>query len=374
MNLFFGKPGIFIPGFLYIGTVKKRENWVIKPETIRKILVVQIRAIGDVLLTVPALTALRRAFPEAELNLLTDPVVGQLLEGLDCLDGLIPFPANFGLRKKISLFRQIRESEYDLVIDYQGTPGTAQIVWFSGALLRLGWKMQRRQWAYNLYSQANRQRDYVARQKCNALKELGINAPLSPLRVHLKAEWVAAARQYLDSLNLKPTALKINLTPLGKRQARTYPAEKMAALTRLLVNEWGAEVFYNFMPNERSYAEEVARQAGVKVHLLPEWPLTTFAAYLSLVDLHISYDNGPKHLAIALNTPTVALFATDPPELWHPPSSENHKAVVSTVPCRFCGLRECQLMVCVKQIEPRQIMAAAGEIPVIQNYLTQGRK
>ncbi len=337
---------------------------------IRKILVIQLRAIGDVVLTTAVLPVLREHFPAARLHFLTDALSAPLLQGLPHLDKIVVYP--YSVKNVLGVARfipEIRREKYDLVIDYQGTPGTAYLTRFSGAEYRLGWEMRRRQWAYNLHSAANRNREYVAVQKCRALEALGIRQVNTGLELAVGEEELATVDAYLENLQIGPERLRVNMTPLGKRQARQWFPERMAGLADLLAERHGAALFFNRAPGEAAAAESIAAAARHTVHVLPAWPLRTFAAFLSRMDLHFSYDNGPKHLATAVGTPTLSLFATDPPQLWNPAGDDNHPFILSGVPCRFCGLRACPLMICMKQIEPVQVLKKIEEIPAIRHKL-----
>lgn len=334
---------------------------------IHKILVIQLRAIGDVVLTTAALTILRKHFPGAQIHFLTMPPTAALLAELPELNRVIPYPYRpeqlLGIPRMIPRLRQER---YDLVIDYQGTPGTAYLTRFSGARYRLGWKMKRRQWAYNLTSTANARREYVAVQKCRALREIGIDELTGRTKIAISRSDRQVVRDYFKSIGVGEADLKINITPVGKRQTRQWEAPKIAELSDWLTGELGARVFYNWAPGERQEAERRASLCRHPVQLLPQWPLTTFAAYLSQVDLHFSYDNGPKHLAIAVGTPTLSLFATDPPELWNPLADEDHPFLLADVPCRFCGLKECDSMICMRQITVEMVIDQIRRMPALR--------
>ncbi len=346
----------------------------IKTSHIRKILIIQLRAIGDVVLTTAVLPVLRNHFPHAEIHFLTGYGVDKLIRGLEYLDEVFVYDRSqkniVGIFKYIN---KIRRKDYDLVIDYQGTPGTAYLTKFSGATYRLGWEIKRRLWAYNLYSDAHRNEDYVAVQKCQALSELGIRETQSETFVNISESNIKTVHNYFTELSINRSRLLVNITPKGKRQTRQWYPEKIAALADLLIEKHETKVFYNWAPGELDYVKNVATLSRNKVHILPGWPLEIFAAYLSQVDLHFSYDNGPKHIAIATGTPTLCLFATDSPVLWNPLNDQNHPYLLADVPCRFCGLRQCDLMICMKQIEPEDVMNKIESMPAIEHKLLNGQ-
>lgn len=338
--------------------------------TFQKVLVIQLRALGDVVLTTAAVSILKKNFPHARIHFLTSPGIDSLLKDLPEIDRMLTLPvASKNPATLAKMLLKIRQNKYDLVIDFQGTPGTAFLTKFSGAPSRLGWKMKRRQWAYNIYSAANRKREYVALQKCRVLSEIGIHEVTTQIRISIGESDILTVEKYLDSLKIDRNRLLVNITPKGKRQARTWFPEKTARVADLLIQKYGAVIFYNYGPGEKDYLLRVKALNKGAVNILPEWPLRIFAAFMSQIDLHFSYDNGPKHLAVALGTPTLSLFATDPPELWNPPDTPNHAFILADVPCKFCGLRNCDLMICMKKIEPEDVLKKIEKIPGIREKL-----
>jgi ADP-heptose:LPS heptosyltransferase len=324
---------------------------------IRKILVIQLRAIGDVILTTPVLSVLRGSFPNAKIYFLTTPGIHLLLQNLKVVDAVITYPdSTANPLEFFRFYKNIVDQSFDLVIDYQGTPGSAIITKVSRARYRLGWRMERRQWAYNLFSEANRENNYVPVQKCHALEVIGIQQIETRTMINIPESDKLCIEEYFSEQQINPENLLINISPKGKRPARQWEPSKFARLVDLLVEKYHATVFYSWAPGEKAFVSEIAALSRNKPLILPLWSLTRFAAFLSKVDLHISYDNGAKHMAIAVGTPTISLFATDFPYLWNLKDEKNHPFVLAGVPCVYCRLRECPLMICMKKIEPDNIM------------------
>jgi ADP-heptose:LPS heptosyltransferase len=283
-----------------------------------------------------------------------------------------PEPAG-AIHKLFTFFLKIRNNHYDLVIDYQCTPGTAQVSWISRAGWRLGWKMQRRQWAYNLYSEANNSPNYVAVQKSRALKEIGIHEKIEDLKVHLNAENFDEVDRFFRDREIDLKNLMVNMTPVGQVQTRQWEAEKYVTLADLLIQKHNATVFFSGKREDQEFLTSLVSRSKHGIQVLPVWPLDLFTAFLSKVDLHFSYDNGPKHLAIAVGTPTLSLFATDPPFLWNPPDSHNHPFILADVPCKFCRLTQCPLMICMKSIEPEMVLTEIENIPAIRGKINSSK-
>jgi heptosyltransferase-3 len=340
-----------------------------RPEVseIKKILVVQLRAIGDVVLTTPVLTVLKEYFPDAQIFFLTSRGIHLLLQNLKIVDSVITYPhSDFNPFEYFRFYKYIFNQSFDLVIDYQGTPGSAFITKISRAKYRLGWRMKRRQWAYNLYSEANRENDYVPVQKCHALEEIGIHQVETRTMINIPDSEKLFIKKYFIEQQINPENFLVNISPKGKRPARQWEPSKFARLADLLVEKYSATVFYSWAPGEENYVSKIAELSKNKPILLPLWSLTRFSAFLSKVDLHISYDNGAKHMAIAVGTHTISLFATDFPYLWNPKDEVNHPFVLAGVPCVYCRLRECPLMICMKKIDPEDIIRLIAKMPLLR--------
>jgi len=334
---------------------------------IDKILVIQIRAIGDVVLTTPVFSVLRKNLPQAELHFLTGSNIAGIVQGLPEVQKVLTIPSSFW--RHPAFYFKIFRARYQLVIDYQCTPGSALITWLTRASYRIGWKMKRRQWAYNLHSSANAKQEYVSIQKCRVLELLGIRDLNTRLRIQWSDEDQQVVREYFARLGIDKTRLLVNITPKGKRSARQWLPEKIIELTNQLSEKYQAIVFYNWGKEDLVDVKTIAVACHRSPLVLPSWPLPVFSAFLAEVDLHISYDNGPKHLALAVDTATLSLFATDAPVLWNPVNDPNHPYILADVPCRLCRLKQCPLMICMKQIELEDVLRIVQGIPAIQTKL-----
>lgn len=346
---------------------------MVEPDRIKKILLIQKRAIGDVVLTTAVFPVLRRHFPQAELHFLTGSGIGPLLQPAPELDRVLeyPYPSSY-LPGVFHFLPTIRREKYDLVVDFQATPGTASLTYFSGAPLRLGWANNSRKFAYNLTSRANEVDEYVAVQKCKMLRAVGIEEVNDRIRLKISAAALEKAQKMIGNPR-DAGRLLVNISVKGKRQARHWFPDRYARLTDLLAERYRAKVFYNRAPGEKEYVENVAALCRHRPEILPECSLETFAAILAGMDLHISYDNGPKHMAVAVETPTICFYGSANPLHWHPPGRPEHIAILPDVPCRLCGKRNCGLMICMEEITPEQVCDLLSEIPSIQKKIQSGR-
>src|SRR5215471_11279527 len=140
-----------------------------------RILVIQFRQIGDVLLSTPVLRALRNSYPQSYIAFLTEPSPGRVLQGNALLDEVIIRPRHATWRQQWQLLRQIRRQRFDLVIDLIGNPRSAVLTRLSGARHRLAFARFPRSLLYTmLVTHHQPVQEYTAAKRLRLLEPLGI--------------------------------------------------------------------------------------------------------------------------------------------------------------------------------------------------------
>src|SRR5262249_21165186 len=149
-----------------------------------QILLVRLRLIGDVVLTTPAIRALRDAYPRARLSYLVEPVAAPIVRNNPHLDDVIVAAGPHApgrLRDDLRLSRELRRRRFDLAIDFHGGPRSSWLTWASGARQRIGYEVKGRAWMYT--TRVARTRELVPRHSVqnqwDLLEPLGIARPTS---------------------------------------------------------------------------------------------------------------------------------------------------------------------------------------------------
>lgn len=308
-----------------------------------KILVIQLRQIGDVVLTTTAVRALRARFPGARIDFLVAPPAHQVLEGHPAVDNVLVYDKALALR----WIRRVRAERYDWVVDFLSNPRSAWITLFSGAAVKAGWKQTGLSFLYNVKLEQTPGGAYVPLEKANALAPLGVPTPADVLPdVHSGARARA-----------KGPGPHVGFAPMSRRKTREWPARRWVELGRKLAAEDGARVSVFWGPGEKDACARIARECGAA--LAEETPhLLDLAARLSELDVLVTNCNGPKHLATAVGTRTVTVFGSSDPVAWNPPGDPRHLAVL---PERArCG--DCDPDACAK------CLAALAAIPAERVY------
>ncbi len=313
----------------------------------RRILVVQLRRIGDVLLSTPAARALKSKFPQASIHFLVEPPSVEVVRDQPFIDEVLVYdPRSFA--DTLAWLSRIRSRSYDLVVDFMGNPRTALLTFCSDAPYRAGPAHVFHRWAYNIRLPQSAQTFYAAREKIRMLAPLGVPDEASP-----RPMWPRAPRARAEDL--------VGLMPASRKVTRRWPAEHYAALGRLMRDKLGVKVLVFWGPGEQQLAQEVAEGIGKNAFLCPKTTsLQELAEQISRCKLVVTNCAGPKHIAVALDVPTLTIHSSSDPKAWTP-LTERHRAIRrDELHCIGCMKNECPYdLECVKELTPERVFAAA---------------
>jgi heptosyltransferase I len=296
-----------------------------------RILIVRLSAIGDVVLSVPTLCALRRAFPDSRIGWVVESVGAQLLQGHEDLNDL--FTTNKQAFRKPSEFfklaRVLRDWSPDVTIDLQGLAKSSLLAYFTGAKKRLGFAKgdydgrELSCWVNNTI--VSPKKSHLMLRGLELLKPLGIESETIEFKLPEHDSDRQFARETIHKLFGNSPYAVINVG--GRYASRIWPMDRYAAVANHLANHWGLNplVLWNGT-EEKTMAEELQRLCKAKVELAPTSTLTQLRSLIRGASLYVGSDTGPTHLSVAVETPTVGLIGPMPRERTGP-LGQFHRAV-----------------------------------------------
>jgi ADP-heptose:LPS heptosyltransferase len=277
-----------------------------------KILLIRIKAIGDVVLTLPAVAALRENYPSARITFLTSQENTTLLRGFEDVAEVISLDRG-ALRSKnpwrapahfVSLLRRLRAGGFDLVVDFQGNGESAWLTRLTGAPLRWGSVYNPGQgWAYTRRVERPKNM-HPAAGNLELLRQCGLTIGAARNEFILPAEALVAARKFFTDHRLDPDGRTLFLQPLTSSPHKNWPLQNYIQLAR----QWqaqGGQVIFGGGPADRE-ALQSALQAGFVVSA--GVPLLVTGGLLKLSTLAVGGDTGAVHLAVALGRRVVMLM------------------------------------------------------------------
>ncbi len=332
-----------------------------------RILVIRMSALGDVLLATPAIRALKRRFPSAEIDWLVDKAYLPLVEANPHAKPLLfdRRGRHAGPMGWLRLTHEVRERNYDLMIDLQSKVRSRLLRSFAGETHAL----KKRGFFKGLASLVGREQPYTRRhavdQFLRVLGPLEVVPDGRNLELVLTPPMVDEADRLLGPCPAENTQAErwVGIAPGAAWATKCWAPERFAAVTAELQRQGFTPVLLGG-PSDTEVME--ALRAA-----LPEGssPLDTMAlsvgglaAVIARCRLVLSGDTGPAHIAAALQIPSVAIFGPTSPERWRPLSlcSEVVRLPLPCSPCSNHGTRECpqEHHECMKMLPVQQVMAA----------------
>jgi len=329
--------------------------------------------VGDAMMTVPALREIRRLFPEAHITLATRPWAKGLFSGAEFIDELQVHEGS-GLRSVVQQVREWRKQSFDLAILFPNSLETALVASLARVPLRIGYATDGRQ---ALLTHALELPEWRS-VKHEVFYYLQIVAELEWLIKHeqtffnrqpdgslnISSGRQAAARDFLRSHgggSSNDGRVLIALCPGSiNSRAKRWPAERYAELGDRLIEELQAEVILIGSAAEVDVSHAVSRQMRKQpVVLTGQTDLAQLVAILSQVDLLVTNDTGPAHIASALGRPTLVIFGPTNP-LTTRPFSPYGQVLRQPPDCAPCMLRDCPIdHRCMTAITPADVFERA---------------
>jgi heptosyltransferase-3 len=341
----------------------------------KRILLTQLRRIGDVLMTTPAVRAVRETYPDAHIVYLTEAPSDQIFRNSPLVNEVWAADRNSSLLGRWRLMQDVRRGRFDAVVDFFSNPGSAQLAWFSGAPLRVGFAFRGRQWAYTEAIPPSRGLTYAAEDKLTLLEPLGIGprtgASLLP-EIFLPEEPRAYAARTLAGMDVAPDDLLVALCPVSRQPYKVWPAANFARIADILIERYQAKILMIAGPGEEHFVDAVrAEMVHFALPALDAPNLLEMAALMERCHLFVGNDGGPRHFAIAVGTPTVAVFGRPFPEHWTPPGVAEHRTASYDPGCKHnCTYPRCG-MECIRQVPYEPVQAHAEAL--LAEVLKDGR-
>lgn len=312
---------------------------MIAPDKFKKILVIDFGQVGDVVMSFPALSAIRERFSGSEIVVLAGKTPGALVRELKLADRVIAVDRVALLRgsklgsigKIITLAREIRRERFDLVIDLHSLYETNVLGFLSGAPDRLFADRNNRSLNFlgnfrpnpPVYDESL----HLTDNYLNVLRPLGIaNNGHRQKKVEVDRALVESVRTKVLGETDQNGRL-IGIAPGAGNQSRRWPLENFAELSHRFANS-ERQILVFLGPEEEAMIETVWELFGSDAQLVPGLTLTELAAAFSQIDLLISNDSGPAHLAAAVGLSLVLVSDKRAPVTYVPRSE--HLEVVQT--------------------------------------------
>lgn len=325
-----------------------------------RILIVRMSALGDIVHALPVLAALRRAWPDAQVDWIVDEAYASILslaEGLH--QRVVVRGKGPGAMGYLSAVRHLRAQNYDAALDLQGLIKSAVWAKLSGAARVIGFDRAhlREPMAASFYTETVVPFDapHVIQKNLSILKAFDL-AP-GPLELPLHPEAAMATTAALAAVGGARQYVVLN--PGAAWPNKRWPADRFGALAAELHAHTRLRSLVTWGPNEKALAEAVVSASDGAAGLAPPTAIADLAVIMRDAALVVSGDTGPLHIAAAMGTPLVGLYGPTWPERngpWNP----DDEVISRAGGCVCHHKRQClRGAPCINEIEVADVLAAA---------------
>jgi len=324
---------------------------------LKRVLIIKLRAIGDVVLVTPVFSNIKNAVPDAVVDVLVEEPSAPIVQDNPFVDNVIVLPRKRWEKmntiaawfESLQFIRDLRRNNYDTVIDLFGNPRSAFLTMVSGAKLRVGFKFRGRSLAYNLKVEPRGDRIHEVEFNLDALRAIGISAELTNPQIAVSEKDYKKIDDWIATSGLSDKKI-VGIHSWASWQAKEWPAEKFTALCDRIVNELGMKVVLVWGPGEKERAEKIKRSASSELYLAPQTTLRELAALMSRFNAVVATDSGPMHIAAAMDTPTLGIYGPTNWKLQGPFGSKNRVVYLKDLECLGCNLTECSKRTCMEDL------------------------
>lgn len=332
----------------------------------RRILVIKLRYLGDVLLSTPVVSSLRAAFPEAYLSMLVNPGTEAMIAHNPHLDEALMVERSASPLRQIRFALALRRRRFDLVIDLTDGDRAAILSRITGARTRVGFNREGL-WRGGLYTHivpVAQQPIPIIRQQLMALDLLGIPVVDSMPLLRTQPNDEAAAEEALARIGIEAGGSFVTVHPGARYWFKSWPAERFAGLIDYVQGKLGMKVVLLGGDQDREIERAILGQVGISGgSLVGRLEVTELAALMRRAALYVGNDNGAMHIAAAVGTPVVGLFGPSDPRVWGP-AGQGHLTIYKGSDCRPCFLRGCERGEenCMRLIQLDEVNAAVERV------------
>lgn len=326
-----------------------------------KILLIRLSSLGDIVLTTPAIRAIRAHFPEAYIAMLVAKQSADVLRQNPHLNEIIQFnriAKDKDTGEMLRIIRILRQRKFGLTFDFQRKFRTELLMFLSGAAERVG---KGKLCTIRVPKLDNK---HATERYFDLLHAAGIPAENCQLEIFLSKSERTDACYAFEEAGISEMQLKVGLFPGAGWKLREWMPERFASIGDRLVHHFNAQVMIFGGPKEVELVrtvENLMREPAIS--FAGTLQIRQLAACIEKCDLFLTNDTGPMHVAAAVGTPTVALFGPGN-HIRFQPLGDSHTIIRHDVPCSPCKqfTNKCKDNICMKQITVDEVWDSICQI------------
>lgn len=298
-----------------------------------------MKPVGDTILTTPLIYALRSKFPESRICVVVFKEYADLISNNPFCDEILVYDK----KKPLAFLIKMLTRKFDVSIDIMNNPRTSQINLFAWPKYRIGLP-RIRNFFYNIKIDLSEYdlNTYIVEKYLKMLHPLGIINPYYEYFYEPDNLSLQFAKSYLDKFHENEKVIGINISVTSPTQK--WSANRFIELGKRLVNETDSIVLLHWGPPDKDFVESIRPELENidRFYVLPETSLNQMGAFIKISSVFVTGDGGPKHMAVALNIPTLTIYGGIAYVVWNPADSQRFSYLKSDIECYPCHRRNCR--------------------------------
>ena len=337
-----------------------------KPMNMKRILIIEVNWIGDVLFTTPAIRAIRENNPGAFIAAMVVPRCVEMLEGNPHINEIIIYDeagAHKGLFGKLAFVRQVKAMGFDIAVSFHRSMTRMLLAYLAGIPRRAGYATLKRSW---LLTDPVRQPDKLPHRVeyfLDIAKAVGAQTANRDYEFFIPEEATERADALLKNIGISKDDKFFVINPGGNWPQKRWPKENYAKLAAELKRIYGKDIVITGSQSDIPLAEEIIKQSNDSAKsLCGRTSLKELGAVLKRADLVAANDSGPMHVAVSQRAPTIALFGPTSPGITGPYGSSDYIVLSKWGQCEVPCFNLCKTYRCMEAITVDDVLAAADKL------------
>jgi len=328
----------------------------------KRILVIEVNWIGDILFTTPAIRALKEANPGAFIGCL---VVGRCVEMIrnnPHIDEIIIFDdkARYrGILGKLSLILELRRKRFDTVISFHRSMSRMLIAALAGISRRIGYYTRKRSWLLTDSVKEPAEQIHRVEYFLNILKAVGIDTKNKDYEFFIPPHSIENAEHILRAAGLKAGETFFVINPGGNWAPKRWPAHMYGQLCSRLKQAYGKKIVVTGAKKDIQLGQEIVSLSNNSaVSICGRTNLKELGAVMKKASVVITNDSGPMHIAVSQRTLTIALFGPTSPRITGPYGSSDYLSLHKWHDCDIPCYAICEDYRCMESISVEDVVDA----------------
>ncbi|MFA5144200.1 MAG: lipopolysaccharide heptosyltransferase II [Candidatus Omnitrophota bacterium] len=337
----------------------------------KRVLIVRLDRIGDVLLSTPVIKAVRDVCPDGYIAFMVRRYAKDILEGNPYLDEIIVYDKNGrekGLLRNLGFIRSLRRKKFDIALILHPTKRTHLLVSLAGIPETVGYN---RKWGFLLTTRLPHTKQYGLKHEIDytldILRYTGLEPKDKPLYMPVNGHSEVRVDEMLREGGIGKDDLCVAINPGASCPSKRWSPDKFARAAQALIERYGVKIIVVASAADKELGDRVSNRLKKNcLNLAGRTSVADVASVLRRARLFISNDSGPVHIACAVGTPVIAIFGRHDrglsPQRWGP-TGKRDVVLHKDVGCIECLAHDCAKgFQCLEAVTVDEVLAAAAKI------------